>query len=165
MFLFLQLLLMASEEETQSQHFVECDLCQTPVSFFCRRCGVNLCDQCVPKHLRVKSKDGHDVVDYISKDDTCFCNSHPQNDCSAYCKTCNVPICMLCVSITHKSHEMSEMSDKIEELLKVIAKKNSRLQSFKHELETVLDHTTNLLSSISSIYKKKKDEVTARGEE
>nr|XP_034325698.1 tripartite motif-containing protein 45-like isoform X2 [Crassostrea gigas] len=157
--------MMASRDEAQD--LVECDLCQQPVSFFCRRCGVNLCDPCVPIHLRVKSKNGHDFVDYTSKDDddTCHCDSHPQNDCSAYCKTCDAPICILCVSIKHKSHEMSELSDKIEEFLKVIKRENDRLQSSKHDLERVLDHTTKLLSSIPSIYKKKKDEVTARGEE
>eukprot|EP00105_Crassostrea_gigas_P031329 XP_011454001.1 PREDICTED: uncharacterized protein LOC105346916 [Crassostrea gigas] len=157
--------MMASRDE--AQHLVECGLCQQPVSFFCRRCGVNLCDPCVPIHLRVKSKNGHDIVDYTSKDDgdTCHCDSHPQNECSAYCKTCDAPICILCVSIKHKSHEISELSDKIQELLKVITRENDRLQSSKHELERVLDHTTKLLSSIPSIYKKKKDEVTARGEE
>ncbi|XP_052698680.1 uncharacterized protein LOC128176415 [Crassostrea angulata] len=157
--------MMASREE--AQHVVECDLCQQPVSFFCRRCGVNLCDPCVLIHLRVKSKNGHDIVDYASKDDddTCHCDSHPQNDCSAYCKTCDAPICMLCVSIKHKSHEMSELSDKIEELLKVIARENDRLQSSKHELQRILEHTTKLLSSIPSVYQLRKDEVTARGEE
>uniref|UniRef100_A0A8W8I1I4 B box-type domain-containing protein n=1 Tax=Magallana gigas TaxID=29159 RepID=A0A8W8I1I4_MAGGI len=155
------------ESRNEAQDFVGCDLCQQPVSFFCRRCGVNLYDPCVPIHLRVKSKNGHDIVDYISKDDddTCHCDSHPQNDCFAYCKTCDAPICTLCVSIKHKSHEMSELSDKIEELLKVIAKENDRLQSSKPELEKNLDHTTKMLSSISLYYKQRKDEVTARGEE
>ncbi|XP_052702240.1 uncharacterized protein LOC128178889 [Crassostrea angulata] len=154
------------ESKNEAQHSVECDLCQQPVSFFCRRCGVNLCDPCVTIHLRVKSKNGHDIVDYTSKDDddTCHCDSHPQNDCSAYCKTCDAPICILCVSIKHKSHEMSELSDKIEELLKVIAKENDRLQSSKNELEKILEHTTNMLSSISSFYKQRKVEVTAHGE-
>ncbi|XP_011442633.3 uncharacterized protein [Magallana gigas] len=157
--------MMATRDEAQD--LVECNLCQQPVSFFCRRCGVNLCETCIAKHLRVKSKNGHDIVDYTSKDDddTCYCDSHPQNDCSAYCKTCEAPICMLCVSIKHKSHEMSELSDKIEELLKVIAKENDRLQSSKHELERIMEHTTKLLSSISSIYQLRKDEVKARGEE
>eukprot|EP00105_Crassostrea_gigas_P013445 XP_011429764.1 PREDICTED: uncharacterized protein LOC105329957 [Crassostrea gigas] len=155
------------ESRNEAQHLMECDLCQQPVSFFCRRCGVNLCDTCIAIHLRVKSKNGHDIVDYTSKDDddTCHCDSHPQHDCSAYCKTCDAPICILCVSIKHKSHEMSELSDKIEELLKVIAKENGRLQSSKHELEKILENTTKMLSTISSIYKQRKDEVTARGEE
>ncbi|XP_052689816.1 uncharacterized protein LOC128167888 [Crassostrea angulata] len=157
--------MMASKNE--AQHFVECDLCPEPVSFFCRRCGVKLCDPCVLKHLRVKSKNGHDIVDFVSKDDddTCHCDSHPQNDCSAFCKTCDVPICILCVSIKHKSHEISELSGKIEELLNVIARENDRLQLYKQELERILEHTAKQLSSISSFYKQRKDEVTARGEE
>uniref|UniRef100_K1P9H1 Tripartite motif-containing protein 45 n=1 Tax=Magallana gigas TaxID=29159 RepID=K1P9H1_MAGGI len=166
---------MAAKESTQGQHFVECDLCQKPVSFFCRRCGVNLCDTCVPVHLRLKSKTGHDVVHFTSWEDEniCLCESHPLNDCSAYCKTCDVPICFLCVSITHKSHEISELSDKIKELnrhgkpevlLNVIAKENERLQSSKQDLEKILNHTTKQLSWLPLNYKKKKDEVTARGE-
>eukprot|EP00105_Crassostrea_gigas_P021094 XP_011440106.1 PREDICTED: uncharacterized protein LOC105337176 [Crassostrea gigas] len=155
------------ESKNEAQHFVGCDLCQQPVSFFCRRCGVNLCDTCIAIHVRVKSTNVHEIVDFASKDDddTCHCDSHPQNDCSAYCKTCDAPICILCVSIKHRSHEMSELSDKIEELLKIIAKENDRLQSSKHELERILDHTAKMLSSISSYYKQRKDEVTARGEE
>ncbi|XP_022326078.1 uncharacterized protein LOC111126015 [Crassostrea virginica] len=159
--------MMASQVTSEGQEVVECGLCQNPVSFFCRRCGVNLCDSCVPVHLRVKSKFGHDVVDYASKDDddVCLCDSHPENKCSAYCKECDVPICILCVSIKHKSHEISELHDKVEELLKEITEENNRLQSFRHEMKTLLDHTTKQLFSLSSVYQKKKDEVTARGKE
>nr|XP_022321032.1 protein wech-like [Crassostrea virginica] len=159
--------MMASQVTSQGQEVVECGLCQNPVSFFCRRCGVNLCDSCLPEHARVKSKFGHDVVDYASKDDgdVCFCDSHPENKCSAYCKGCEVPICILCVSIKHRSHEISELQDKVEELLKEITQENDRLKLFRHEMKTLLDHTTKQLSSLSSVYQKKKDEVTARGED
>ncbi|XP_078327006.1 uncharacterized protein LOC144623031 [Crassostrea virginica] len=158
---------MASNVTTQGQEVVECDLCQNPVSFFCRRCGVSLCDSCVPDHLRVSSQTGHDVVDFAMKDDdcTCFCESHPKHECSAFCKTCDLPICLLCVSIKHKSHNLSELSDKIEELLKSIGQENNRLQSSRHELERLLDHTAKQLSSLSSFYQKRKEEVTARGDE
>lgn len=158
---------MSSEEGNQDENFSECDLCQKPVSLVCRRCNVNLCDHCIPIHLRVKSKNAHDVVDYVIKDDddTQFCDFHPEYDCSAYCETCNVPIWIICVFIKHKSHEMLELSDKLKELSKVIAKENDRHQTFKHELETLLNHTTKMLSSMCSIYKQRKDEVTAHGEE
>ncbi|XP_078327170.1 uncharacterized protein LOC144623063 [Crassostrea virginica] len=157
---------MASDVETQSQDVIECGLCRNPVSSFCRQCGVNLCDSCIPNHLRVKSKTGHVIVNYTTKyedDDSCFCESHPQYECSSYCKTCEVPICLHCTS--HKSHQISELSDKIEELLKGIARESDRLQSFRHQLETVLDHTTKQLSSLPSFYQKRKDEVTAKGQE
>ncbi|XP_061178441.1 uncharacterized protein LOC133187096 [Saccostrea echinata] len=158
---------MASNETIQFQHFLECDVCKNPATFFCRRCVTNLCDACVPTHLRVKSKNVHDVVDNVNKDDdeTCTCDSHPQEECCTYCKTCETPICLVCVSIKHKSHEMSELSEKIEDLMKVIMCENERLQSFKTELEKILDHTTKRLFSLSKIYRQRKEEVTARGEE
>ncbi|XP_056015627.1 uncharacterized protein LOC130053071 [Ostrea edulis] len=157
---------MEPEEKTQGQHVVECNICEQPVSFFCRRCVVNLCDPCVPVHLRIKSKTGHDVVDYASRDDvhTPTCDFHPLNECSLYCQTCDVPICLVCVSIKHKSHEMSELSEQIEELMKTIMKENDRLQKYKCDIEKRLDHTTERLPLLSKIYQEKKDEVTSRGE-
>ena len=62
-------------------------------------------------------------------------------------------------------HEISELQDKIEVLLKDITQENDRLQSFRFEMKTLLDHTTKQLSSLSSIYQKKKDDVTFRGQE
>ena len=158
---------MASKGIVQGQEVIKCDSCQNPVSFFCRRCSVKLCDPCVPVHLRVSSQTGHHVVDFASKDfdDSNFCISHPENKCSAYCKTCDQPICILCVSIKHRSHEISELHEKIEELLKAITKENERLQSSRPDLETLQQHTVKRLSSLSSFYQQKKDEVTTRGEE
>ncbi|XP_078327225.1 uncharacterized protein LOC144617672 [Crassostrea virginica] len=158
--------MIASQETTPCQEVVNCSLCRTPVSFSCRRCTINLCDSCIPGHLRVKSEFGHDVVDIGSKDedDSCFCDAHPQYKCSAYCKTCDVVICIFCISIRHKLHEIIELSSNVE-LFKRFSREKDRLQSFKNEIEPVLNHTNKLLSSFSSIYQKRKDEVSARGEE
>ena len=114
---------MASNMTTQGQEAVVCDFCQNSVSFFCRRCGVSLCDSCVPHHLRISSKVGHDVVDFTKKGD---------DECSVFCKTCDLPIC------EHKIHDLSELSVKIEEVLKNITPENGLLQSFRHELEAPL---------------------------
>ena len=111
---------MTSNVTTQGQEAVECKSCRKPVSFFCRHCGINLCDPCVLLHLRVKSRFGHDVVDYASKDD---------DECSSFFKT----IC------EYKSQNLSELSVKVEDVLKIIAKENGQLQSFRHKLETSLD--------------------------
>ena len=158
---------MASAETTQGQEVIECGLCHNPVAFFCRRCGLNLCDPCVTVHLRVRTRTGHDVVDYVNKDDddTCFCDLHPKQEYSAFCKTCDIPICIICISIRHRLHEMSELSDKIEEVVKCIVQENDRIQSYRHELEKILKHTTKQLSFLPSFYQKRKDEVTAQAEE
>ena len=115
---------MDSNITTNEQEAVECDLCQNTVSFFCRCCGVSLCDYCVLHHLRFSSKVGHDVVDFTKKDD---------GECSVFCKTCDLPNC------EHKLHDLSELLKKNEEVFKNIAEENIRLQSFKHESEAPFD--------------------------
>lgn len=158
---------MASEDTTQGQNFVECSICREPVLFFCRQCKVNLCGSCVAVHVRARARNGHTILDFASKDDNdpCLCEFHPEKECSFYCITCDVAICLVCVPIKHRSHDISELADKIKELLKEIAKENNRLQSSKHELEINLDRTVELLSSLSEFYKERKDEVSARGDE
>lgn len=96
-FVFLQCLIMASADVVQDQQVRGMRSVSETSLFFCRGCGVSLCDHCVSIHLRVKSKNVHVIVDYASKDDddTGFCESHPQNQCSTYCKNCDVPICIL----------------------------------------------------------------------
>ena len=59
---------------------------------------------------------------------------------------------------------MSDLHEKIEELLKDIAIENDRLQSFRHELEGILDHMTKQLSSLSSLDQNGKGELTNRRE-
>ncbi|XP_078327248.1 uncharacterized protein LOC111126984 [Crassostrea virginica] len=157
---------MTSEFTRQGQDVVKCDLCQEGVSFFCRRCEINICDPCLPLHLRQKTRYGHDVVNYNSKqeDESFNCDLHPRNTYSAYCKTCETPICSLCFAFEHKSHKISELPDEIE-LITYFIRGGKRLSSLKNELETILHHTVKQLSSLSSFYQKKKDEVTVRGEE
>lgn len=151
----------------QGHQSVGCDQCRQSILFFCRQCKFNLCEYCIEYHQRSKSRNGHDIVDYDERnnEDTSQCGFHPQNECVAYCKSCNVPICLLCITLRHKSHDVSELSDKIEELLTVISDENNKLQLSKHDLETVLKHTKIFLSSSYSVYQKTKDQVTARGEE
>nr|XP_022327345.1 uncharacterized protein LOC111126779 [Crassostrea virginica] len=88
-------------------------------------------------------------------DNSHCCDSHPGHECSVFCKTCDLPICRLCVSNEHKSHNLSELSEKIEEVSKSIAQENDRLK-------TLLDRTTKQLSSLTEFYKKANEDVSVR---
>lgn len=156
---------MATKQTDEHNLSPKCDICKNLVSFSCRRCRVDICDTCVPVHLREKAITGHDIVEYGTEDEECICELHPPNGCSTYCKTCDIPICKLCVSDKHSTHETSQLSEKIVQLLKKIELENGRLQLFKTELEKVLDHTKNILSSLTILYTQRKDDITARGEE
>lgn len=158
---------MATEQLDEHNLSPKCDICKNLVSFSCRRCRVNICDTCVPVHLREKAVSSHDMVEYGTKDEDeeCICELHPPNGCFTYCKTCDIPICKLCVSDKHSTHETSQLSEQIEHILKKIEQENGRLQSFKADLKIVLDHTKNILSSLTIFYTQRKDDITARGEE
>ncbi|XP_056015630.1 uncharacterized protein LOC125674334 [Ostrea edulis] len=134
---------MASEDITQGQYVIECDICKQPVSFFCRRCGVNLCDPCVPVHLRIKSKTGHDVVDFASRDD---------DDTSK--------IEELMKTITKENERLQNYKF---ELKRIIDHTSKRLD--KPKVSGFAKITQQRLNSLSKLYQQKKDEVTSRGEE
>ena len=148
----------------QCQEVVKCDFCPKPVSFSCRSCVDDLCEDCLPGHVRQPSRTGHDVVDLAKKneDKSSFCESHLDQLCSTFCKTCDLPICNLCVSNEHNSHNLSKLSEKIEEVLTCI---NDQVQSFRQEIETILDPTVNQLSFLSTFYNKKKEDATFRKED
>ena len=98
---------MASEEKSRGQEVIGCDLCQEPVFRFCKQCRIRLCKTCVSVHVQEKSKTPHFIDDYGKDDDDgdfCFCDSHPKYECCVYCTTCDAPICFVCSTIKHKSH-------------------------------------------------------------
>ena len=86
------------------------------ISFSCQRCEINICDPCLPLHLRQETRYGHDVVNYNSKqeNESFNCDLHPRNTYFAYCKTCETPNCSLCFAVEHKSHKISELPNEIE---------------------------------------------------
>lgn len=158
---------MASNELQLGQHYIQCNHCQQPATNYCRRCACNLCHACLPDHFRLDSATGHEVVNYAIKEfqDIFFCDLHPKYELSLYCQKCDKPICVLCASVTHKSHDLSELTEKIRKLLEIINEENERLLSLKQELVEVLAHTEQRLSSIPRLYQQAKDAVTSRGEE
>ena len=125
---------MTSKFTRQGQGVVKCDLCEEGVSFFRRRCEINICDPYLPLHLRQKTRYGHDEVNYNSKkeDESFNCVLHPRYTYSAYCKTCETPICSLCFAFEHKSHKIAELHDEIELIIYFI-RGRKRLSSLKNE--------------------------------
>lgn len=104
---------MATADEPrqlQAQHFVMCENCKGPVEFTCIRCIMNFCGECSLKHMRTKSKRGHEVRAY-SCNATQQCGLHPPSICEFYCKSCSAPLCTECVSTNaHKLHDLSSIS-------------------------------------------------------
>ena len=92
-----------------------CDLCETPVpSQHCDICHIYLCEACVGKHLSDESKD-HYIVSFKLRKNTPKCPKHITEVSEKLCKTCNIPLCSLCIaSGEHKQHELESILQLLE---------------------------------------------------
>lgn len=102
----------------QLQDVVCCQLCQNPAEHHCNLCSVDLCSSCISIHMADKTKK-HEIVEFINKKEgptLPACKSHNKNRCEMYCKDCNVPTCVLCITSTHNKHDIAEIGGIIENI-------------------------------------------------
>ncbi|XP_048747494.2 E3 ubiquitin-protein ligase TRIM71-like [Ostrea edulis] len=116
-----------------AQDVLLCDSCETaPLQSHCERCNINLCTNCVGKHLLDSSRK-HRVIPFIEKSSTPNypkCPSHPDKQCELHCEKCDLPVCSTCLaSGQHEGHKLSEV-------MKKLSAKTQDLRKDLEELET-----------------------------
>ncbi|XP_048748225.2 E3 ubiquitin-protein ligase TRIM71-like [Ostrea edulis] len=116
-----------------AQHVLLCDSCETaPLQSHCERCNINLCTNCVEKHLLDSSRK-HRVIPFIEKCSTPNyprCQSHPDKQGESHCEKCGLPVCSTCVaSGKHRGHDISDIQ-------KELSAKTQGLRTDLEELET-----------------------------
>ncbi|XP_056002640.1 E3 ubiquitin-protein ligase TRIM71-like [Ostrea edulis] len=115
-----------------AQEVLLCDLCETvPLQSHCEVCNINLCVNCVGKHISDSSKD-HNVVPYLRRKSPNYskCPTHPDKHCEHYCEKCEIPVCSTCALYgKHKGHDVSDIQEKL-------SAKTESLQKDLEELET-----------------------------
>ena len=103
---------------TQGQDIVLCQLCPNAVEYHCNFCHVNLCLNCVPKHLVDKTK-RHEIADFIYRRERSArpeCKSHKKTQCEMFCNDCHEPTCALCVKTTHKDHDITDIENVLQKM-------------------------------------------------
>ncbi|XP_056015334.1 uncharacterized protein LOC125653121 [Ostrea edulis] len=117
-----------------AQEVLLCDLCKTaPLQSHCKLCHINLCVNCVGKHLSESSKD-HNVVPFIkhikSTPNYPKCPKHAEKHCELFCEKCDIPVCSTCISSDkHRGHKISDVLEKL-------GSKTESLQKDLEEFET-----------------------------
>ncbi|XP_048751042.2 uncharacterized protein LOC125662748 [Ostrea edulis] len=116
-----------------AQEVLLCDLCETlPLQSQCELCNINLCVNCVGKHLSDCSK-RHNVVPFLQREATPNypkCPKHTDKHCELHCEECGIPVCSTCISSgKHKGHDISD-------ILENLSVKTESLQKDLEELET-----------------------------
>lgn len=110
------------------------------------------------------------------------CNFHKTKRCEMYCRDCNIPTCVICVTTTHKKHEMAnileilqnakqQVTSDLKELENVIAPKYKYITAFvtssvfDETLSAIQDQEDELFRSVRDIGSKMRDKVSKLKEE
>ncbi|XP_056008577.1 tripartite motif-containing protein 2-like [Ostrea edulis] len=116
-----------------AQEVLLCDSCETaPLQSYCELCNINLCTNCVGKHLLDSSRK-HRVIPFIEKSSAPKvypkCPTHADKQSELYCEECDVPVCSTCVSKKHRGHNLCDVLEKF-------SAKTESLQKDLEELES-----------------------------
>ncbi|XP_061186407.1 uncharacterized protein LOC133194471 [Saccostrea echinata] len=117
-----------------AQHVITCDLCDKPTQQFCNNCQVNLCVDCVSKHVDKQQFLTHDIVPYTKRNIQLVfqeCEFHPHLRCQAHCQQCDVPVCIKCFLCNHKGHDVVGLSN-------IVVNKRKEIEKEVKEIETVI---------------------------
>lgn len=98
------------DDECSLQDVARCHRCETPEpSLHCDICDKHLCKNCEKKHIGDKPQK-HKVVPFKKRMIRPKCQKHSFKKCELYCKPCDIPLCVSCVSSEeHKQHEIVDI--------------------------------------------------------
>ncbi|XP_062572156.1 E3 ubiquitin-protein ligase TRIM71-like [Saccostrea cucullata] len=115
-----------------AQEVITCDLCVKPTRQFCNTCQVNLCVDCISKHVDQLSSQSHDIVPFKNrKIQLVFpeCEFHPNQRCEVYCQKCDVPVCLKCLLGSHNGHNIKDMPENFNDKKKEIEEETQEIES------------------------------------
>lgn len=116
------------------QDINECHLCGKSSIEFCNSCQLNLCVNCVSKHVDKFRTLSHDIVPFKNKKIHWVfpeCKFHRGQRCEVHCQDCQTPICIKCCIGAHKHHNALE-------IVEVVEIKKQEIRKDIEEIETKL---------------------------
>ncbi|XP_061167345.1 E3 ubiquitin-protein ligase TRIM71-like [Saccostrea echinata] len=159
------------DPHTSAQDVKRCDLCETAVvQMHCDTCLVNLCTNCVGKHMISDESKDHKVVKFQARKSTPLypgCTSHNKQQCTMYCNQCDIPVCIKCIASDQ------HLGQKVSEILKVVDEKKAKIIKERTELHEKIYPTyqgiafdvQNRISQLEKEYGDLSTAITKHGED
>lgn len=110
---------------------ITCNYCENPALRFCDDCQVELCVDCVSKHIDQYGTLSHEIVRFIDKNDQLVipeCKHHPGRRCEAFSQQCQTPVCTKCLIGAHSSHNTEDIFSIVENKKKEIKKETKKIE-------------------------------------
>ncbi|XP_070547558.1 E3 ubiquitin-protein ligase TRIM71-like [Ptychodera flava] len=136
----------------------ECGFCKTKTSTgFCKDCGLLICQTCSRHHNDSAVLKKHDMIplaDYNRKRallakyvSPVVCSQHEGHEMTHYCKTCNVPMCVVCAEYLHKSHSHTTTLDALAQKHKAL---DEHVEAVRQKRQRMTDMSQSLLAVLES---------------
>ncbi|XP_076111528.1 uncharacterized protein LOC143079808 isoform X2 [Mytilus galloprovincialis] len=158
----------------------KCSLCDENNGInYCYECQHALCIACRIKHGKIPALSGHTVADIntidlstVSKRNKCVTHD---KEILFYCTECSKLICSKCVTSTHKSHSISDITDVViverenaKESIQKLKLKTEALLSLqetirREHIEKLHDESQKCIGHIESVFKDLQSYIEAKG--
>ena len=125
-----------------------CDGCggERHATHYCIECEDHYCETIATAHVRMKLSRGHTVVALADKPKdtqppstaplpaTVKCKEHSTADLSLFDTECNVPVCVVCLSLGHHGHKCKSLGEAAEECKAALGRVGASLAARAAEL-------------------------------
>ena len=141
-----QSLLSFTKELTKEEQFkVKCSFCRKEPKHpsYCTGCRRTYCTTCKQAHdNKIQTKTPHKLIDSYKYD--FYCSTHQEELVTAYCKSCSLNICQICINEKlHKSHRFTKFT-------KIILSPNDE-EDLKNNLKVNSDKIDYIVSKCNEI--------------
>nr|XP_054773329.1 E3 ubiquitin-protein ligase TRIM71-like [Lytechinus pictus] len=144
-----------------------CKFQQDAVSF-CRTCNNYICDKCLQSHQCMTMFEDHEIV---SMEDVIEgkvsighqfekCSIHKQENKDMFCDDCKVRVCLRCVVVGHKVHNIKNQSDFEQELRRKVTDLAQQCAAKKAELEKNIQNIELQRPEVHTAMQKLLDDVS-----
>lgn len=109
----------------RAQDVLQCQLCDNfNPALYCEDCHKYLCRVCMSQHLNDEAKE-HKVLPLDKRYSTPSspkCPKHSIKECEFFCRQCDIPICVQCISTQHNVHDVVDIFENFKSKKEVLRK-------------------------------------------
>uniref|UniRef100_A0A8C9XDE8 E3 ubiquitin-protein ligase TRIM21-like n=1 Tax=Sander lucioperca TaxID=283035 RepID=A0A8C9XDE8_SANLU len=139
----------SSEQQVSKPGEVPCDVCtgtKLKALKSCLMCLVSYCETHLEPHLTASRLKRHQLIDPVENLECRMCTEHDK-PLELFCKTDQTCVCMLCMVLDHKKHDVVPLTEEYEgkkvelekteaEIQQMIQKRRLKIQEIKHSGKT-----------------------------
>ena len=133
-----------------------CEFCNRASGVhFCIECDQLFCEECKVSHLRLKLCRNHSFLSgpNIQQKAKVECTDHKE-DFLFFCEECDVLICRVCATKTHKKHDIIDIRDSVKELESKIPKYlNSKVDDYRSNTKNIDDRVEGYKAEVEETVK------------